>query len=233
MSQLRELIADRIRTSGPISFAEFMELSLYHPSSATTPAPPRRPGARAIFLPASMSARSSANCSQAVRRDVAAAAVKRVRESKQSRVRESPEPGFDLVEAGAGNGRLACDVLDAAQRDDPEFYAAVRLSLVERSPAARDAQAEMLGAHARLLKHSAAELPADIHGVVLANELLDALPTHAVVMTDAGLREVHVEVADGRFVERLTLLRRRSWPTTCRVQGRSCRRGARRGEPRR
>ena len=28
---LRELIADRIRTSGPISFAEFMEISLYHP----------------------------------------------------------------------------------------------------------------------------------------------------------------------------------------------------------
>ena len=28
---LRELIADRIRTSGPISFAEFMDISLYHP----------------------------------------------------------------------------------------------------------------------------------------------------------------------------------------------------------
>ncbi len=31
MNALRELIADRIRMSGPISFAEFMELSLYHP----------------------------------------------------------------------------------------------------------------------------------------------------------------------------------------------------------
>ena len=28
---LRELIGDRIRTSGPISFAEFMDISLYHP----------------------------------------------------------------------------------------------------------------------------------------------------------------------------------------------------------
>ena len=45
----------------------------------------------------------------------------------------SPEPGacFDLVEAGASNGRLARDILDAAQRLDPEFYAAIRLSLVE------------------------------------------------------------------------------------------------------
>ena len=31
MLALRELIADRIRTNGPISFAEFMEISLYHP----------------------------------------------------------------------------------------------------------------------------------------------------------------------------------------------------------
>ena len=31
MSELGELIADRIRASGPISFAEFMELALYHP----------------------------------------------------------------------------------------------------------------------------------------------------------------------------------------------------------
>ena len=29
--ELRALIADRIRTSGPISFAEFMDISLYHP----------------------------------------------------------------------------------------------------------------------------------------------------------------------------------------------------------
>src|SRR6185436_5225982 len=52
--------------------------------------------------------------------------------------------------------------------------------------------------------------PDDITGVVYANELLDALPTHAVVMTDSGLREVFIDVADdssagpaeGRFVER-------------------------------
>ena len=31
MTPLGELISERIRTSGPISFAEFMELALYHP----------------------------------------------------------------------------------------------------------------------------------------------------------------------------------------------------------
>ena len=60
-------------------------------------------------------------------------------------------PQFDLVEAGAGNGRLARDILDAAQNNDPEFYAAIRLSLVEQSPTARAAQRE----HARTARRAA------------------------------------------------------------------------------
>ena len=40
-----------------------------------------------------------------------------------------------------------------------------------------------------------------IEGVVLANEVLDALPTHRVVGRDGGLREVFVGSRDGRFVD--------------------------------
>ena len=65
------------------------------------------------------------------------------------------------------------------------------------------AQEAILGPHASLLKHSAASLPNHIRGVVFANELLDALPTHAVVMTEAGLREVFVDERNGQFVEHL------------------------------
>jgi SAM-dependent MidA family methyltransferase len=127
----------------------------------------------------------------------------------QNRAKIAPDPGFDLVEAGAGSGRLARDVLDAAKTKDPEFYAAIRLSLVEASPAARAAQPQTLGPHAALLAHSSAAMPAEIHGVIYANELLDALPTHVVVMTETGLREVFVDIrpATGsgegpRFIER-------------------------------
>jgi SAM-dependent MidA family methyltransferase len=116
---------------------------------------------------------------------------------------------FDLVEAGAGSGRLARDILDAALTKDPEFYAAIRLSLVEASPTARAAQVATLGPHAPLLAHSSLALPDEVHGVIYANELLDALPTHVVVMTEAGLREVFVDVRASsdaaqapRFVER-------------------------------
>ena len=90
------------------------------------------------------------------------------------------------------------DGLDAAKRNHPEFYSAIRLSLVEQSAAARDAQGETLGPHAPLLVHSAASLPEHVVGVLYANELLDALATHAVVMTENGLREVFIDAADGR-----------------------------------
>jgi SAM-dependent MidA family methyltransferase len=121
---------------------------------------------------------------------------------RPDRAKNLPVPFFDLVEAGAGSGRLSRDVLDAAETHDPEFYSAIRLSLVERSPAARAAQTETLGPHASRLVYSDAILPETVTGVIFANELLDALPTHVVVMTPSGLREVYVDLADdGRFIE--------------------------------
>src|SRR5688572_2646898 len=120
----------------------------------------------------------------------------------QSQIPNPQSLRFDLVEAGASNGRLSRDVLDAVEQRDPDFYAAIRLSLVDASPVARAAQAATLGPHAPLLAHGSVALPEDVHGVIYANELLDALPTHAVAMTDVGLREVFVDFEHGHFVER-------------------------------
>jgi SAM-dependent MidA family methyltransferase len=194
MSALSELIADRIRSSGPISFAEYMELSLYHPTLGYYARAPQRTGRAGDFF---TSVDVGPIFGQLLARQFGE--MRHILQSEQ----------FDLVEAGAGSGRLARDILDAAQRDDPEFYSAVRLSLVESSASARAAHADTLGPHAPLLDHSGAALPQTITGVVFANELLDALPTHVAVMTDNGLREVFVDVGPdhgesaSQFVERL------------------------------
>jgi SAM-dependent MidA family methyltransferase len=99
---------------------------------------------------------------------------------------------FDLVEAGAGNGRLSADILRAARRTRPDLYARTRLHLVERSAAARDAQRDTLGEGADRLAFSAEELPSSFEGVLVANELLDAMPVHQVVMREDGLREIYI-----------------------------------------
>jgi SAM-dependent MidA family methyltransferase len=201
---LRELIADRIRTSGPISFAEFMDISLYHPELGYYARAAQKTGRAGDFF-------TSVDVGPIFGELLAKQFAEMWRIlNAQSQLRDSQSLEFDLVEAGASNGRLARDILDAAKKQDPEFYAAIRLSLVEHSPTARAAQVETLGPHAPLLTHSSATLPDEIHGVIYANELLDALPTHAVVMTDTGLREVFIDLAggpstgsgQGRFVEK-------------------------------
>jgi SAM-dependent MidA family methyltransferase len=184
---LRELIADRIGTSGPISFAEFMEISLYHPELGYYARAAQKTGRAGDFFTSV---------------DVGPIFGELLAKQFAEMWRVLKTGIFDLVEAGAGNGRLARDILDAARRTDPQFYSAIRLSLVEQSPAARGAQPGTLGPHAGLLAHSSSALPNDVHGVIYANELLDALPTHAVVMSATGLREVFVDFVDGRFVER-------------------------------
>ena len=98
----------------------------------------------------------------------------------------------DLVEAGAGNGRLSADILRTAKTCHPDFYNAIRLHLVEASPEARRAQEATLGEVADRLSSSGPVLPDSFEGVLIANELLDALPVHQVVMREDGLREVYV-----------------------------------------
>ena len=61
------------------------------------------------------------------------------------------------------------------------------------APRPAHAHAAALGGLAdRQPAHSSASLPESFEGVLIANELLDALPVHQVVMREDGLREVFV-----------------------------------------
>jgi SAM-dependent MidA family methyltransferase len=130
-----------------------------------------------------------------------------------------PDP-FVVVEAGAGVGTLARDVLAASPRCAP----ALRYVLVERSERLRSQHAAMVpleppgwvlgprvegddeeepGPQPRSgpMCASLAELPAQrIVGVVLANELLDNMPFLLLRRTQAGWDEVRVGEQDGALV---------------------------------
>jgi SAM-dependent MidA family methyltransferase len=107
----------------------------------------------------------------------------------------APSPQFpvDLVEAGASDGRLSADILRALRVQDPGLYEATRLHLVEASAAARAAQTATLDGVRDRLATTGPSLPSSYEGVLVANELLDALPVHQVVMRETGLQEVYVE----------------------------------------
>jgi SAM-dependent MidA family methyltransferase len=179
-------IADLIRERGPLTVAAFMDLALYDSEFGYYARAAQRSGRAGDFF-------TSVDVGPLFGEllEIQLAEMFHILNSK------SPIPNctFDLVEAGAGNGRLSTDILRAARDRDTAFYDAVRLHLVEASPEARAAQATTLGAMHDRLVSSTDTLPASFEGVLLANELLDALPVHQVVMRASGLREVYVESA--------------------------------------
>jgi SAM-dependent MidA family methyltransferase len=119
-----------------------------------------------------------------------------------TRLRDSSDTNaaFDLVECGAGNGRLTADVLRCLRTEAPDLYDRTRVHLIEASATARLAQSAVLGELTDRLATSSGALPQSFRGVVYANELVDALPTHQVVMREAGLREVYVAAFENRLV---------------------------------
>jgi SAM-dependent MidA family methyltransferase len=193
-------IEDWIRERGPLTVAAFMDLALYHPRFGYYARAPQRSGRAGDFftsvdvgplfgeLLAIQIAEMFALLQSAAPRPSAL--------NPQPAAPPAPSPPFDLIEAGAGSGRLAADILRAARASDRTFYDSVRLHLVESSAAAREAQPATLGDLADRLHASTDTLPASFEGVLFANELLDAMPVHQVVMRDDGLREVFV-AADG------------------------------------
>jgi SAM-dependent MidA family methyltransferase len=189
-SPAKSTVVELVRDRGPITIAEFMELALYHPEAGYYATAPRRSGRSGDFF---TNVDVGPLFGEMVAVQIAEIATILERCSSDH---------FDLVEVGAGDGRLAKDILDTLERDHAQVYSRVRLALVERSERARQAQRQMLAAHATRVT-SLTTLPTGIDGVVLANELLDALPVHVAVATDDGLREVYVSQHDGRLCEAL------------------------------
>ncbi len=187
---LRALIVERIRNRGPLTTAEFMDLAVYHPTLGYYSRVPHRTGREGDFF-----------TSVDVGPQFGALLTTQIDEMYRL-LAATGSPVFDLVEVGAGNGQLARDLLDAAESTYPDLYAVTRLTLVETSAAARAAQPDVLGRHRARLASSTATIPERVSGAIVANELLDALPTHAVSMTSDGLREIYIDLAGERFVER-------------------------------
>jgi SAM-dependent MidA family methyltransferase len=107
---------------------------------------------------------------------------------------------FDIVEAGAGTGALARDILSWSRRAAPPFHDAVRYTIVETSTPLRDRQREALESGGFTGKAGWREvLPPGVEGCIFSNELLDAMPIHRVAMQSGELREMYVTWDGGAF----------------------------------
>lgn len=190
-NRLEEIIKGRIKNAGKLTFAAFMEACLYEPGLGYYTSPGRKVGAEGDFY---TSISVHASFGRVIAREIA----------QMWRSMGSPD-GFTLVECGAGNGRLACDIMDYLAERESLMYDRVKLLLVEREPTLQSAQAEMLAAHDQ---HLGWLTPEEFYsgsftfiGCLYSNELIDALPVHRVVMTSEGLKEIYVTSDNGELIE--------------------------------
>jgi SAM-dependent MidA family methyltransferase len=177
---LLDLIRSEIRSAGPMTFARFMELALYHPDLGYYAGGARGPGRDADFLTAPES------------HPLFGWAVARQLDEVWDRLGR-PER-FTVREHGAGSGALAAAIIDGLRRSGSPLGDALRYRIVERSGPREQQVAERLAAMG-----AGSVLEADdgspIIGAVLANEVLDALPVHRVEgRPDGELDELFVDL---------------------------------------
>jgi len=195
---LKRRLVERIHRQGPLPFDAYVEAALYDPTD----------GFFARGRGAGRAGRDFVTSPEIG--PLFGALVARALDRWWERLGR-PDP-FLVVDAGAGSGRLAADIVRAA----PACAPALRLVLVERSAALREEQRRRLELEpvedalgpavpgpageapepvrrAGPILTALDELPAvSLEGVVLANELLDNLPFRLVERADDGWRDVRV-----------------------------------------
>lgn len=186
MRELENIIAGRIGREGPISFAEFMEMALYYPGLGYYTRPETEIGSKGDFY-----------TSPHLHPAFGALMGRQVRECWDLMGRPAE---FRVMEPGGGRGWLARDLLDHLKGAD--VYDAMQYLLVELNPSMRERQAGLLEAHGgKVAWADGLDALEPSAGVILSNELIDAMPVHVVEVTEQGLREVCVAMEGGKFAE--------------------------------
>lgn len=195
--ELIAAIAAEIAASGPMPFARFMELALYHPQYGYYMRPPE-PGSERIGWSGDFYTSSDVH-------PVLARALARQAEQIDGLLGH-PDP-FTLVEMGPGKGLLARDFLDAIHRRHDSLRHRLRYVLVERSPAMRTLQQQNLQEWSEKpglftwVEDLSALAAGGVVGILFSNELPDAFPVHRVQVADGQLKEIFVDYRDQTFVE--------------------------------
>lgn len=182
--KLIALIRDEIAANGGhISFARYMELALFAPGLGYYAAGSRKFGQQGDFVTAP---EISALFSRSLARQVAEVLAQ--------------VDGGEILEVGGGSGVMAADILAELEAVDA---LPARYSILELSAELQQRQRDTLAArvpHLLPRVHWLTRLPAaGFRGVVLANELLDALPVQCFCVEPDGPRERGVSWDGQRF----------------------------------
>jgi len=170
------------RHGGWISFARYMQLALYEPGLGYYSAGARKFGAAGDFITAPEVAPVFSRCLATQCEEVLRGL-----------------DGGDVLELGAGSGVMAAALLEELARRDclPGRYRILDVSadLRERQRATLAAAVPQLLDRVEWLDR----LPEEFAGIVVANEVLDALPVERFVVRNGGLNALGVTSSFGQL----------------------------------
>jgi SAM-dependent MidA family methyltransferase len=172
----RRIAAEIANQGGAIPFSRFMELALYAPGVGYYSGGAAKLGPSGDFTTApEITPLYGATLARA------AAAI-------------MAQSGPNIIEFGAGTGKLARDVLGALRASNVRVDS---YTIVELSSELRARQQEALRDFPEVRWLTG--FPAAFHGVVLANEVLDAMPVELVVKEGGAWRRQMVAIGENGF----------------------------------
>lgn len=183
-TRVRDYVAAAIKSGGGwMSFERFMDMALYAPGLGYYSGGARKLGAEGDFTTAPELSRLFGAC-------LAVQCAEILPELRDA----------SILEIGAGSGRMAVDVLS---RLEALGHLPKRYFILEVSADLRERQHELLTKRLPHLRDRITWLdgpPAEpFEGIVLANEVLDALPVARFRWSSASIEEIGVVFDGGRF----------------------------------
>ena len=183
---MTEHLKQFLLSKGKLTFAQYMEIVLYHPQYGYYTSESIKIGSRGDYF-----------TSVSLGADFGELLAEQLLECWQNLGCPS---SFKIVEMGGGSGQLAVDILNYLGRNYKDFYQTINYCLIEISPQLRLQQQEYiktnLEAPLPINWYSWAELPS-IVGCFLSNELVDAFPVHQVIVKNGRLQEIYVTYLGG------------------------------------
>ena len=194
MNLLQQKIIRRIKSEGPITFKNFMEMALYEPELGYYSSEKTIIGRSGDFYTSSH-----------LHPTFGMMIGKQIEEMWE--IMNKPSV-FQIVEMGSGAGYLCKDILEyykglgiGGQGLEREIIKNLQYIIVELNPAMREQQKKLLSDYSDKIRwaSSVRELN-DIKGCFLSNELLDAFPVHIIEMNDE-IKEIFISADNEKLIE--------------------------------
>ncbi len=184
--RLESFLFQRIREHGDISFAEYMQHALYHPTWGYYTRGDQNVGKAGDFF----TSVSVGSCFGTI-------LAHRIHQLWLET--GSPET-YHLIEMGANNGQLAVDILATIQQTFPDLYAILHYHIIEHLASVREIQSQTLSDHREKISlHSSPGEISEQQGIIISNELIDAFPVHLLQLENGKWHERKVTITDEKL----------------------------------